>query len=388
MKKIMLSISGMVLLVMFFAQPVQSANVIPPDDRGDVTVSGTEVRHNVYTAGNDVRIESQIQGDLHTAGARITIDEAVEQDVTVAGGEVIINAPVGQDVRVAGGDVVIKGTVGGDVIVFAGDVSISDGATVGGDVIAYGGTVVVNGLIGGRVNIKGGTVALNSRIAGDVKVSASDSLTFGSKAETLGKISFKGPREAIVENGAKVGSIDFQKTEQREGIGKKLAVIFTLAFIIKLLAVFAGAILLARLFPKTSQSIVNSMFERPWMNMLLGFAVLLVMPLAVIILFGSFIGYYVALIVLFTYILLLMLAGLSMIFYIGTWINQLLTGKKSPVKEWQSIVLGVVALGIASLIPVLGVIVILGLLLIGLGSIARSIKGRIDSEQLTKEAII
>src|SRR6185436_6837478 len=102
--------------------------------------------------------------------------------------------------------------------------------------------------------------------SGSVEVQTSEDLTFGPKSEVLGKITYKGPRAAVVQEGAKVGVIDFTVFTHKR-LGHKFAALATLATIIKLLGLFLAAWVINRLFPGKFQTLANSANSKPWHNL-------------------------------------------------------------------------------------------------------------------------
>ncbi len=386
MKKTLVNIAAAAALFgLFGANIAVAAEFIgPAQEQGNVSLVSTETHRNLYTAGRDVRVASATSGDLHIAGGKISVDGNVEQDAAIGGGEVSINAPIGGDVQAFGGAVTVNAAIGGDAIILGGDIKLTDKSSVAADLVIWGGNVSIEGPISGTVKIHGGNVYINSKIEKDIKVNAGDNLTFGSKAEVLGKVTYKGQREAMVNDGAKVGTIDFSRQTKPNSAGHAAARIVTLGFVLSLLAAIAAALLVFKLLPSTSREIILGMEQKPWVNLGIGVLGLIVTPIAAIILMVMFVGWYVALLGIFGYILFLMLAGLAASVYVGAWLIKMLTKKDGLVIDWQAIVIGIVVFGILKMIPVIGWIITMGLMLIAFGSMIRMLKSRMDSEQATE----
>ncbi len=371
MKKIMLSFAFVLGIFAFTSQAAMAAEFMAPEkDSGTITISGTETHHNLYTAGGTVLINSPVTGDLFVAGGNVTVEGSIEQDVMAAGGTVYINGNVGGDVRVAGGTVIINGKVSGDLLAFSGSVQVSDKSSIGGDVVICGGEANLNGPVSGKLWANGGKVMINSSVAGETMVRA-ESLVFGEKSNVQSKITYKGPNEAEVKDGAKVSSIDYQKMERRHGAGRQVATIFTIGFIIKLLAAIVFALLALYFFPRTSRKALDSFANRPWINLLVGVIGLIFIPIATIIVMVVLLGLYVGLLAIWIYLLFLMLAGFIAAVYSGAWVIQKLTKRAEIAYDWQAVVIGVVLFAILKFIPVLGWIVILALTLIAFGGLLR-----------------
>lgn len=360
------------LLAMAGSTAMAAEFMAPSKGEGNVTVSSTETHHNLYVAGGNVLVNGPTTGDLYTAGGEITVEAPVEQDITVAGGNIHINGPVGGDVRAAGGTVVINSAVTGDVIIFGGTVEVSDRGSVGGDLVVNGGQINISGPVKGKLTVNGGNVTVNNSVAGDTMVRA-DQLTFGSQASVPNKITYKGASEAQISDGAQVGNIEYTKTATRHGAARKIAAIFTIGFVIKLIAGIVFALLALYLFPKTSRKALNHFANRPGLNFLIGLIGLIFIPIVTIIVMVIILGLFVGLVMLFAYVLLLILAMFVATVYTGAWIGQKLAKKEAISYDWQAVVIGVVAFGVLRLIPIVGWIAALVLMMIAFGALLRSV---------------
>ncbi len=363
-----------------------AAEFIPADsNNGNVTLSTNDTHHNAYTAGGTVLVNSNITGDLYSAGGTVTVEGSVEQDAVIAGGTVILNGKVGGDVRIAGGTVTINGPVAGDVLVAGGTVLLTEKASVGRDLAITGGSLTIDAPVVGSVKIQGGVLTLNSKIEGDVIARVDQELIIGSKAD-IKKISYHATREANVSEGARLGEVDFQKVEHHRGghAGNVIASIFTIVFVVKVLAMLLAGLLLMRLFPRTSRIAVAKICDRPWLNLGIGALVLFVAPIVGIVILFTFLGMYIAITAFLVWLLLLMFAALTSSVFVGSWIIKKLTKKsenQEPIVDWQSLLIGIVALSIIMLVPVIGGLFFFILLLISFGSMLRMLFDHIKSEQ-------
>lgn len=384
MKKI-LSIVGLSLALLAIAVPsVFAAEFIAPDkDSGNVTLSNSETHKNVYIAGGTIFINSNITGDLYGAGGTVTVEGTVEQDAVLAGGTITLNGQVGGDVRVAGGNITINTPIGGDILIAGGTVHLTEKASVAGDLVVTGGELTIDAPVTGAVKIDGGTVRINSSLAGKVSVLASRSFTVGSKAVIPSAITYKGVTEPVVQDGAQISKIDYQKIETHRGgrAGRMLAGLFTIVFVLKVVALILAGILLMKLFPRTSREAVLSMQRGMWTNLGIGFLALIVGPIAFFILLVIFLGFYIAMLLLFTWLIMLLVAILVASMFVGGWIIKVLTKKGEMRYDWQSLVIGVVVIGILFIVPIIGGLISIILLLMAFGGIIRQFHSRIKSEQ-------
>jgi hypothetical protein len=378
MKKISIFMAVCSLFVGLTATTYAAEFIAPSnDDNSKVKTSSTEVHRNLYTAGGSVTISGETKGDLYAAGGTLTIEGPVEQDVVVAGGTVNILGNVGGDVRVFAGTVIISGTVGGDLLGFGGTITTSEKSTIAGDVVVGSGDITIDGPVGGMLMASGGTVSINNKVAGTVKIQCSEQLTFGSKAEVAGAITYYGKKEAIVKDGAKVSSIDYKpyKDGRKDGATRKgMAGLIGFGFAIKLLAWIISGMLLIGLFKTKTQSVVDLINKEPGKNLGIGFLVLIVGPIGGLLVLITLVGYYVALLSFLAYLLFFGLSALLASIFIGAWLVKVLTKRPSLSADWQAVLVGVAIMAILALIPVFGWLIVAVLSIIALGALVRVLR--------------
>ncbi len=384
MKKfIALAVAGLAAFVLVIPTTFAAEFIAPDKDSGNITLSSGDKHHNTYVVGGTVFANSDVTGDLYAAGGTITIEGAIEQDAVIAGGTVTINGKVGGDVRVAGGTVTINSQIGGDLLVAGGTVILTEKASVGGDLAVGAGDVTVNAPIAGNADVGGGTVTLNSKVMGKVKVTADQSLVIGSKAEIAQDITYRGSKEATVQDGAKVGAVNFEMIKQPRGgkAGHVIATIFTVAFIIKLIGFILIGLVLMKLFPRTTKNAVSKISDKPWVNFGIGILFLIVTPILALVVLFTLVGVYFTLIAALVYGLLIILSIISSSIFVGSWIVKQLSKKTEIVIDWQALLIGVVLVGIASIIPFIGGLAVFIVMMMAFGAMLRMLSNHIKAEQ-------
>lgn len=101
---------------------------------GDVVVRPGEHEEEVSTSLGDVTVNGPVPGDVRSAFGDVRINERVGGNVEAGSGDIEVYAPVGGTVDAGFGDVYVNSEVGGDVDVDHGDVVLGPGARVGGNV--------------------------------------------------------------------------------------------------------------------------------------------------------------------------------------------------------------------------------------------------------------
>ncbi len=377
----LLSLAAIAVLV---AGPVRAADYLAPeegDEDGRVSTMRDAVYNNLYVVGGDISINNQTTGDLYVAGGWVSVEGAVEQDIVAAGGTVVISEPVNGDVRVLGGKVTLNAPVKGDVLLAAGVLTVTEKANIGGELRVAGGEVDLNGPVAGGLYFLGETLLVNSKVDGQVKITATEKLIFGSKADITEQVSYQGKKQAVVSDGAKANvSFTQLKTQNKEREAKGGLFGFLLGgFVIKFFAWLIAGLIALRLFKPQLQQLTNSMVSKPWANLAIGFAVAVVAPIALIIVLLLVVGYYIALVGVMIYGLLALLSGLLAAIFVGSWLVKVLTKKEGLPLEWQTIVIGITVMLLIKFIPVVGWVICFALYLMAFGAMSSALYGFIKN---------
>jgi cytoskeletal protein CcmA (bactofilin family) len=111
---------------------------------GDVVVGPGAHEGGVSTSFGDVTVNGTVSGDVRSAFGAVLVNERVEGNVEAGKGDIEIHAPVEGDVDAGFGSVLVDSVVEGDVDVGHGDVRLGPGAMVSGDVHCGSGEVSGN----------------------------------------------------------------------------------------------------------------------------------------------------------------------------------------------------------------------------------------------------
>ncbi|MBI2355585.1 MAG: hypothetical protein HYV13_00035 [Candidatus Doudnabacteria bacterium] len=360
----------LVPVLLLATNTVLAAEFLVPAKDGDpnVSTSAQETIRNLYAAGATVNINGNSQGDLFAAGGVVTVNGNVEDDLFAAGGNININGVVGGNLRTAGGNISISSPVGQDLLAAGGNIAVTSKAAVNADLVVAGGNVVVDSEIKGKAKVTGGNITINGKINGNLEVIADEGLTFGPTSEVVGKVTYKGRKQAVVKEGARIGQIEFTELKKRGSAGVAGLAPFLL---VKILATFAAGWLTVYFLRRRAQIITDRIYRQPWQMLGLGLAGLVLTPVVVAVLFATVIGYYVALVLMAWYFFMLLLSCLASVIFTGAWVIKL--AKKYPTLPltWLSVLVGVLVVAILWFVPVIGWAAILVLFLLGFGSVLR-----------------
>ncbi len=342
------------------------------------TIAASErIFNDVYIAGGSVTSAGVVQGDLVVGGGSVVVSGTIKADVLAGGGNVAILSAVEDDVRAVGGTVMVQGRVGGDVIVGGGQISIG-GPGITGDVIAGGGSVRIDAPVAGSVRIGSGSVYLNAPIAGNVVVQAG-TLTLGSSAVISGSLTYSAQEELTKEAGAIVrGEIQFEPRAEKKIPAAFFAILFSVWFVGKFLALLVCALLLGLLFRRYFAEIVSHAAERPLQEIGRGLVVVAAAPVISIICMVTIVGIPLGILGMLGFIIILVTSWIVSPILLGSMVFRYLTKVEGTV-TWKTIIVGVVIYSIAGLVPFVGWLAQILLTLLSIGVIA-GMKWRIVQE--------
>lgn len=336
-----------------------------------------EIGENVYLVGGTVNVSNPVLGDLSTAGGTVVVSGKVDRDILAAGGNVSIIGGEAEDIRVAGGNLTIGGKVNGEIMAAGGQVSVTSDAVIARDSYIAGGTLSFAGTENGNLTLAGGEVRVDGIVNGNLLIKNAQKVTFGPRAVVKGTVEYFAPKEATIEDGAQLSSAAvFHKIEDSRGKGsgvKPFMAIFGIMFLLKQIAVLAAAYLLWYLRKHDMTSAIEGVFHHFWKTLFRGFAVLVLIPIAAIILLFTVIGWVPAAVLIAAYIALLALA-VPTAAIIATSLLMALFKKGRTSLEWYHILGGVIVLSILGFIPVVGWIACFVVFLVSLGAVAGILK--------------
>ncbi len=279
----------------------------------------TPVGHDLYAAGETVEINAPISGDVVAAAGSIMIRDSIQEDLTIAGGEVTVDGWVGDDIMAMGGQIRISQPIRGDLIVMGGDITIDKTSRIGQDLVVMGGSVNIAGTIAGNLIARGGEVVLDGACEGNLEmrggalevngpvrgtsVLVADNIRIEPNAQFYGNVKYWLPNEdegqhftaALRNNATAQYDETLQSEDEFSWFGQVPWFLLIVGYI---LSVFLIIFLLHLLFPKimgNAGQVLNQDFVRSFGY---GMLYLVGIPLAVILLFMTFIGIPIGLFVL------------------------------------------------------------------------------------------
>ncbi len=353
-----------VLAVLLCALPGSFVAAATTVRTGDSVVVGNNqtVDGNFYGIGGAVALSGAVAGDAIIMGGNVTVNGSVADDLFALGGTVSLSASMTEDVRIIAGDVTISEPVGGSLVVIAGRLTVLSTATIGGDVLFYGGDATIDAAVGGKVLGTAERVRINSAVAGGVDISTPN-LTLGEQANITGDVRYVSDSELVRATGAVVtGVVSKNDAPDTEAVTTDLR-----SLMVALLMSLFATLSLFLLFRRQVEQVAAQATVHTGIKSIVGFLTLIAAPMTIVILLVSVLGLFVGVIGLLGFLVLLFLGLALMNVVAGSFLALVITKKPQTSVLW--IVAGGILIQAALLVPVLGLICILALFAVTLGTI-------------------
>jgi len=286
-------------------------------------------------------------------------------------------APLTDDQVVMGGSFVLKSdqTLNGNLIIIGGTARIEENAVINGSIILLGGQVTVNGIVESNLHLFAGSASISDSaiVLGDVFL-VSSVLNKSDSADIRGEIKEGGPLPSGFVIPDKPSKITPAKPviPSGDGIFGKIA-----EFMASLLSVFffsivsaCVAMLIALFAPRHINRVSNAIVASPWIGFLVAILTLIAFPMIVIILAISIILSPVAILSIVALALACYLGSVALGTGLGDRITRIFRPTWAvPVSAGMGTLIMGLVLGVISLIPCIGWLVVSLIVIIGLGGV-------------------
>jgi len=358
------------IILFLYSSSLNSAVVIKnyaEEKESSIKNDNLEYDDDYIFLGNELNFSGKSE-DLIFLGKRLTFDGATKLGLTAAGEHVLINGTTGNGIMALAVNTVVNGPVKGNNYFAGKSIDISDKSTIDGYVFMAGAVLTIDGTVNGNVYAAAGKFVINGTVNGDVKVYGGR-ITFGDKAHISGNLTY-GSKEAIDEKdkskiagtvthdkdfSCEMDNSAFDKTMRSVGAFFKIVLFVSIALLGLLILLFPSFRYLDN--KQTSQEFWNTfvwgiipLLMYPAI-IILCFVLIFSIPLGVILIFG------LLPLLFFTYVTGATLIGKQLI-YLFKW---------NIVKRHYQFLIGVAALCIVSMIPILNFLCFLFVTACGLG---------------------
>ena len=338
---------------------------------GEISV-GDVIAGDVLAAGGSVLTEGSIGGGVTAMGGEVTIDASVSGDALVVGGDITAAGAIAGKLRMMGGDVLSRADVAGSLLAAGGNVEMHALARVAGSARLAGANIEIDGSVGRDLEVLGRDITIAGEIAGDVNLRGVDIAILAS-ARIGGDLTYRSAKEADIHPDAEIaGDVTFIYSDApgRMTGGAMLGIgVSWLVFVASLMLL--GTILVL-VFPKLSITAARTIGGAPWRSLGLGFALLIGVPVAMVILAVTVIGISVSIVSGAVYMAAIACGYLVSAIALGRFGARLIRWRGDETTAGRIAVLaaGLIVLNIAALVPVLGFLTTLAAFVFGIGALA------------------
>lgn len=325
---------------------------------GNTVVVSQAVRDDLYLAAGTVMTTAAVDGDLLAAGGTVDLGGDVTGSVMAAGGALAFGGTIGRSLRAAGGTVTIDARVMSDALLAGGVVRVHPAARVGRDLVAGGGTVTLAGMVGRNALIGGGDVVIGGTINGDAEIQANRVVLLPT-ARIGGALRYSADQPVEVQAGAQVvgGTTQMRAPSRpRRMVGSPLDLRFRLwRSLAETIALLVLGFVTFAIAPRGASAVVREARERFWRSLVVGFVLLVTVPVAAVLLAFTVIAIPVSVIAMLLYLATFYPGQV----FVAAWLGQsILTGLRkgsggAPPSFWALLV-GAIVLVILFAVPFAG----------------------------------
>ena len=350
------------LSIFVWVVPVMASPTFLSSDTEFVNITNA-INDDIYIIGRQIVIEENIDGDLFVGGSDIDIKGDVSGDVFIIGaGSVLIRGDIGDDLRVGAGNVTIEGTIGDDVFVGASILTITDTAIIKGDLISGSGDFRLSGEILGNVRANFDQGEISGTINGYANLRYEGKLDVGNNAQVLGRLTYMAPeKNPNLANLAE--SVEYRQTSAKWAnsaipflSGTAVAWLIPSIAFGSLIIKYLGILLLGGLFmwflPKYMPRIASQVKKDYLNNLWQGIVFLVLVPFIVLASFLIVIGLPIGLILMLSYAIMLVMAGVVASLIIGGYFVKL--DNKSKSKQFWGLAIGAAVYVLLAIVPLVG----------------------------------
>ena len=240
-----------------------------------------------------------------------------------------------------------------DRIVVVGDVLVDRDQTAG-DVVVLDGDVTIRGTVSGDVIVGDGDVTIRGTVKGDV-VAVSGLATLGRRARVSGDLVY-GDDKPVQAPGSQVSG-DVQKFDAGDAslIG---AIGFFVGFVVSM---FLLGLILILLAPRAANAVAQTGRRKPLVSAGVGLLGIILIPVIAVAAFFTIVGIPLGIVLLFLIVPLLAMSYVTTALVLGRLIL-----KNSKLLAF---LLGLIILGLLTLIPIAGGLIAFLAIIFGLGAL-------------------
>jgi hypothetical protein len=381
MRKLLSSLAVFVFVFFTITVSQVSAKVFM-QETGDVTVAKNEiVNDDLFVGAKNVNLDGTVNGDVFIGAENVRITGIINGNLHIGASVVNLGGRIRGNVYVGSGNVTVsKSVIGGSLLIGGGSVTVDKDTVVSGSLLSGAGQITIDSPVKRNVFIGAGSAQINSTVGGELRVGGG-SITLGPSAKIAkdfyyatgdeqGKISISDT--ATISGVTHKGEYSFAQRQKLDSLQKEIPSLFRTFRLVTELLSFFGAIIIGFLslkffkkyFSESAGFISNSFLKSIGIGLLVTVLIIPVLIILAITGVGApLAGLLFLLFLLYTY-LTKIVVGIAL----GIWLSAKFNWKK--ITPFASLTLGIFAIYVLKIVPVIGALTSLVVLWGGLGAFA------------------
>jgi len=371
-------LSVILLCFSFLSLSPQAEAKVLTNNEGVVRINeGETIEDDLFVYAETIEIEGDVIGNIFAVGGTINFSGSATGSVFLLGGTTTISGAIGQSVVVGSGNLAFNSSyVYESTLIGAGTVSIDSGSHFLGTVLAGAGTFSNQGEIDKHLFVAGGSVSQNAPVGGEVRL-ASSKIDLGNETIIAKDLYYLETEDVTINNQATVSGTTHKVTSEMLDSYSKNNLRDSSKVAMQALALgflafsYLGALLVGILalyfFRPQVVAVASRVISQPTTVFLRGLVIsLAVLPIS-LVLFLTWIGAPLAILLLTIFFIGLYLSRLVISYALGHLFSQQFGWTKlSPYAVFG---IGLTIFYLLTMIPFGGVIFSLIAVCMGLGSI-------------------
>ncbi len=332
-----------------------------------VTVGANEtVDDTLLATGNTVRVEGVVNGDLLAFGQSVEVRGTVKGDLVSFAKRTVVSGTVEGNIYDFSNSLDLDGQLGHNLYGAMQSLRLGSGGHVGGGVVVAAGDVSFEGEVKRSVTVATGNADVSGSIGREMTMSG-DNLTLTSTARVGGNLiaRVRDLKNVHIAAGATiVGTRDIQVRVRESHFARPKFYFYQAVWLAAAMLVgWLGLVLFPGFFQASARAVGSG-----WRSLGLGIAVLAGVPLAIIVIAITLVGFPVSLMLLALYLAAIYLAKI----WVGAFLGQILVKPDGATKgDWLlGLLVGLLILTIVGFVPYLGGLVHFVVICLGLGAFA------------------
>ncbi|MDD3190637.1 MAG: hypothetical protein PHI66_03025 [Candidatus Pacebacteria bacterium] len=371
-------------LVLFLALSFLCGFAVYAEETQTISLPASEtVPTDLILAGETVDVGSDVLGDVILAGGNISFSGDAEGDILLLGGNARVSGNSVGDIRVVGGNVTIDGIVEKNVTILGGSVIVEEGSIIKGNLYVAAGNVELRGTVEGNAKAYGSQIVFAGAVSGDADFRA-DKIIARGDAVIEGGLVYAASTDILLDENIVRGGVSrvpfenyingYQKKAEDAKFGVELW---------QLLSLFIVGFIFFKLFRRQSEKLIGKIERKEiWNKIAYGFIVLVFNPIVIFVSFLTLVGIPLALMILFSYIILLIAAAVLSPVIVGRLLNGKFNFYKDSDKNlWIDFIAGYLLMQIIGVVPFFGDLALFLLFLFSYGRVTNYVYGEIRNNK-------